>query len=114
MFVAVISLPSCKKIEQTHEDSGISKRMDEMAVNPNFSWETSRVVEFSLTATTTGVVYIKPVEGQSYFHKGLLSAGETYTIQATIPSSVKEVKLSLNGFTCTLPIIGNKLQYQFN
>lgn len=114
LFVALFALPSCKKMDKNPEDSGISKRMDEMTVDPAFNWGTSRIVEFSLTTATRGVVYINQPEGQDCFHKGLISIGEVYAISVMIPSVVNEVKLSLNGSTSVVPITGNKVNFQFN
>ncbi|MBN1199070.1 MAG: hypothetical protein JXA23_06945 [Bacteroidales bacterium] len=114
LFVAVLALPSCKKMDKNPDESGISKRMDEMTVDPTFNWGTSRVVEFSLTTATRGVVYINQTESQDWFHKGLISSGEVYVVSVTIPSNVNEVKLSLNGTVAVVPITGNKVSYQFN
>ncbi|MBE0647282.1 MAG: hypothetical protein IH596_05835 [Bacteroidales bacterium] len=114
LIVSTVGVLSCRKMEQPKEENGIQKSMEEINVDPNFNWETTKAVEVILTGNKTGVIKIKPVEGDFYYHKGLLSVGNTYKTEISVPTSVKEVILVFQGNTYTVPISGNQLNFSFN
>jgi len=113
LLIALLTFPSCRKMDKKAEESASAERMDELTVTPAFSWGTARAVEFSLTSAKNGAVYIRNSKGDC-FHKGMLSTGEPYTISVMIPSAVSEVKLTQNGTSAVVPITGDKVTYRFN
>lgn len=114
LCIACIVIPSCRKYDKTAEEPASSKSMNEMNVDPGFRWETTRLVDITLSGPRTGVVYIKESGGESCYHKGLLTGGQPYTTKITVSSYVREVRLSLNGFTCTVPITAGSVQFNFD
>jgi len=117
LFLAVILMSlvatSCRKTNPGEETTVESKPMDEISVNPDFNWETTKLLEVRLTGTVEGVVYIKPVEGDYWYHKGMLNSGSVFTTKLNVPSYLDEVKLSFRGMEVILPVIGTSLEYNF-
>ena len=113
LIFASIGTISCRKMDMKEQLSGESKPMAELKVGPNFNWETTKSIDVRLTGTSTGVVYIRPVEGDYYFYKGMLSSGVDFTTKITIPSYVKEVKLAFKGISHVVSVDDNRLEYNF-
>jgi len=113
VFVSICTT-SCRKTDQKEDAIVETKPMTEINVDQDFNWETTRILEVSLTGASTGVVYIKPVEGDYYYFKGMLSAGSDFTTKITVPSYVREVKLMFKGTVYNVPVIGSRLDYNFN
>jgi hypothetical protein len=90
-----------------------TKPMTEITASPNFTWETTKILDVSLSATSSGVLYIKPVEGDYYFYKGMLSTGSIFTTKITIPSYLVEVNLFFKGKVYVVPVNGKRLDYNF-
>ena len=113
LIFASVSTISCRKMDMKEELSGESKPMTELKVDPDFNWETTQSIDVRLTGTSTGVVYIRPVEGDYYFYKGMLSPGADFSTKITIPSYVKEVKLAFKGISYVVSVDNNRLEYNF-
>lgn len=104
---------SCRKTNPREEVTLESKPMNEISVNPDFNWETTKLLEVRLTGTVEGVVYIKPVDGDYWFHKGKLNSGTVFTTKLNVPSYLNEVKLVCRGMEVIVPVIGTRLEYNF-
>ena len=104
---------SCRKQDPKEEFAGETKPMSEINTGPDFSWETTKIIDVSLTTISTGVVYIKPVEGDFNFYKGMVSSGSGFTTEITVPSYIREVKLTFKCVVHVVSINGNRLDYNF-
>ncbi|MEI7983782.1 MAG: hypothetical protein WCI71_19190, partial [Bacteroidota bacterium] len=87
--------------------------MSALKADPKFSWETTKNIEVSLTAGTTGVVYIRPQEGDYYFYKGMLTAGKPFTTRIALPTYMGKLKLTFKGIVHEVSVSGNKLSFTF-
>jgi hypothetical protein len=113
LIFASVSTVSCRKMDVKEKHSGESKPMTELKVDANFNWETTRCIDVRLTGTSAGVVYIRPLEGDYYFCKGMLSSGADFATKITLPSYVKEVKLTFKGLVRIVSVNDNRLEYNF-
>jgi len=117
IFLAVILMSlaatSCRKTNLREEATVESKPMNEISVSPDFNWETTKIMEVRLTSISAGVIYIKPVEGDYWFHKGMLNSGSVFTTKLNVPSYLNEVKLTFRGMEVIVPVIGTSLEYNF-
>jgi len=113
MALATITFFSCNKSEVNNEVSTTQKSMSELQTDAKFSWETTRNVEVRLLANTSGVVYIRPVDGDFYFFKGFLTAGKQFTAKIVIPTYVTKVKLTYNRSVYEITINGDHLDFTF-
>jgi hypothetical protein len=112
LVLSLLGFSSCRKIEKK-EDIGTSKTIANLKISQAFKWETTRIIDVSLTATRSGVVYINPTKGDFCFNKGLLSSSTGYNTRITVPSYVNEVNLVFNRKTYQVPIVGNNLAFSF-
>jgi len=109
-----ISMISCHKANLKEEFSSETKPMKDIIVGPNFTWETTKIIDVSLSASHAGVVYVSPVEGDYYFYKGALFSGTSFTTQLTVPSYLEEVKLIFKGAVHVVDLKNNRLEFNFN
>ncbi len=112
MLSAASVLNSCRKIEQEMEPEPASKNMESMKIAPEFTWQTTKTVDVSLTAAVSGVILIAPPEGNYNYNKGFIAAGSVYHVRITIPSFVDRIRLSFNGRVNTVQLTGLILDYQ--
>ena len=113
LFAALAVLTgSCKKDYTEKEEQAENKTMANLTIDDDFNWKTTKDIEVNLTGTTTGVIIINSTKGANY-HKGMLTAGTTYTTKITVPTYVNEVQLIYSGKTEVIPIVNNKLQHTY-
>ena len=112
VFVSICTT-SCHKKDLKEEAIVETKPMTEINVDQNFNWETTKILGVSLSGTNNGVFYIKPIEGDYHYFKGMLSAGVNFSTNITIPSYIREVKLTYQGKDYRVPVTGNRLEYNF-
>ncbi len=102
---------SCHKVEQKDMTNDQAKTLKECKVDGAFSWETAKTLDVNLNSSQSGVVYIRPVDADYYYHKGFISKGSGYFTKITIPVYVDKLKLSFKGNVYEVAITGKKLTF---
>lgn len=113
LVLATISVVSCKKTDLKEDPISSPKTMSALKADAGFTWETTRNLDVRLSGNSTGVVYIRPVAGDYYFYKGLLTSGTLLTTKITIPSYINKVRLTFKGKVHEISVTGNKLVFNF-
>jgi len=104
---------SCRKNDLQVQQPNQGITMENLKVTPNFSWETTKEVSVILTSNTSGVVRIQPTTGVDHYNKGYLEKGSAYETIIKIPACSDSLRLTLNGLSYNLKVIGNTLTYHF-
>lgn len=103
MFIGLFSqifITSCQKDNYTPPVSVVN--MENLHVSSTFDWKTARVVSFSITNLTPGVVRISSADGSKLFSKGYYSGTpSSYQVSLSLPTTVKEVQI--NNESVTIP-----------
>jgi len=113
MALGAILFFSCQKSEVGPNNTATQKTMTELQPDADFSWATERIVEIKLLANASGVVYVRPVEGDFYFFKGFLTAGKPFTAKIAIPAYMTKVKLTFSGSVHEIMVTGDHLDFTF-
>lgn len=112
LVLIAFSILACHKVEQKEVKMDQAKTLKECKVDASFSWETTKTLDVSLSSSQSGVVYIRPINADYYYHKGFISKGSDYNTKITIPAYIDKVKLSFNGIVYELDLTGNKLIFK--
>ena len=116
MAVLVVTLFACNKPDllddKSGEEIGSVKTMNDLVVDNDFDWKTTKDLEVVLTTQLNGVVKINSKEGFTY-HKAMVLAGKEYTSKITIPSYVKSLELEFGGETHDFVLNDNKIEFNF-
>lgn len=113
IVVAVILLFSCRKNDLPVQQPDQKITMENLQVTPTFNWETTREISVVLTSNASGVVRIQPLTGTDHYNKGYLEKGSSYETIIKIPACSDSLRLTLNGLSYNLKVIGNTLTYHF-
>lgn len=101
-FLILLVVTSC--IDKTVVENPVL--INELVVSPGFDWETTRVVEFAITASSATMIRIKSDDGNLLYHQGFYSElPAPYNVRITLPKSVKNVLVN----DVLIPIISEKL-----
>lgn len=113
LLLAFITLSfwACHKVDQKEVTNDQTKTLKECKVDAAFSWETAKTLDVSLSSSQSGVIYIRPLDADYYYHKGFISKGSGYSTKITIPAYVNKLKLSFKGNVYEVAVTGNKLTF---
>jgi hypothetical protein len=108
----LIVFTSCKK-DRYYQDDQKPENMEALKVPSNFDWKTTKDIQLTLTAKSSGIVEVNNKQGISY-QKAFLTSGQPYTMRLTVPSYENAVKLRFLGQESELELASGPLQYNFN
>ena len=78
-------------------DSDISGKFEDLNVSPDFNWETSRNVDFLVTADHSTVINITSEDGKIQYHNGFYSQlPDAYEVKINLPTYVRNVLVNGN------------------
>lgn len=113
LVLPFILATGCKKLD-TDPNNSNNKTMEELKVAAGFNWETSRTIEFNITANGSGVISITSEDGLVCYHKGFYNLlTPAYQVKVTIPAYVQHVlingeKVMITGTPMNVALTGGK------
>jgi protein-disulfide isomerase len=107
-LVAVLS--SCKK--DRFDEPKAPQKMEELTVPASFDWKTTKNLQLTLTAITSGIVEITNNQGVAY-QKAFLTPGQPYVMKLTVPTYEKNVKAKFMGQEQNIDLSSNNLIINF-
>lgn len=111
--VLTIAFSSCRKEFDVKEPEVVTtKTMDDLNIDDSFEWKTTKDVSITLNGATRSAVFINSTQGDNY-HKGILFSDAEYTTKITVPAYVDKVKLVYDGGQYEVPIVNNKIEFNF-
>jgi len=92
LFLTALSVLFLTGCVNTTLDSDAPKKFDDLIVSSDFSWATSRDVQFLITADNSTVINITSEDGKVQYHKGFYSQlPDAYDVTINLPTYVKNV-----------------------
>ena len=114
LAILAFGLTACQKdfdpIESPEEENQAT--MDDLKVGENFDWKTTKNVAIEVQGTKKNVIQVKSLQGDTYI-KAMMNENK-FSSRLTIPSYTDEVVLTYNGLTRNVPIVDNKISFNFN
>jgi LruC domain-containing protein len=94
LFLLLVVTTGCKKPTDNPVDD--TKKLEDLIISDNFTWKTTREIQFSITAGQSQVISIKSSDGKILYHKGFYNQLEApYVVEITVPATVE--MLLVNG-----------------
>ena len=96
LFSVFILFTACKKFNDEPQD--IIHNLSNLVASPDFDWETSRNVNFSIYSEETTILQITSVDGNIFYHDGFYSIydsiQESYKVSINFPVYINEVVIN--------------------
>ncbi len=96
LFSVFILFTACKKFNDEPQD--IIHNLSNLLASPDFDWETSRNVNFSIYSEETTILQITSVDGNIFYHDGFYSIydsiQESYKVSINFPVYINEVVIN--------------------
>jgi len=113
--ITIVSFTSCEK--STDIAPSPQNDIEDIKFDGSFNWSTGNTVTLSITGLPTIVpvkntLTISLKDGSSAF-SSLHLLDQNLTLNLTVPSTEKELKLNYGTATYTVPIINNKADFSF-
>ncbi len=113
--ITIVSFTSCEK--STDIVPSPQNDIEDIKFDGSFNWSTGNTVTLSITGLPTIVpvkntLTISLKDGSSAF-SSLHLLDQNLTLNLTVPSTEKELKLNYGTATYTVPIINNKADFSF-
>jgi len=113
--ITIVSFTSCEK--STDIVPSPQNDIEDIKFDGSFNWSTGNTVTLSITGLPTIVpvkntLTISLKDGSDAF-SSLHLLDQNLTLNLTVPSTEKELKLSYGTATYTVPIINNKADFSF-
>ncbi|MFP4471134.1 MAG: hypothetical protein ACLFPE_10645 [Bacteroidales bacterium] len=103
---------SCKKDVNNEVDPQVNEGMENLNVNPNFDWKTTKVYVVEFTAYANSLVRITDQDGK-LLKVAMLNKENATSVQFSAPAYLNKVNLSFLGNDADLELSGNSLTYSF-
>ena len=95
-FSLIVFTSSCKKFDPVTEND-IPKDYTSIKNNsfsPSFDWETTRIVDFTITCPENTVIDIQSADGKVRYHRCMHLGKQAYKVKLSIPYIVKQLKIN--------------------
>ncbi|PKP50979.1 MAG: hypothetical protein CVT92_13890 [Bacteroidetes bacterium HGW-Bacteroidetes-1] len=109
LFTVVFT--SCKKDRFIGPDT-TPENMEQLTVPTSFDWKTTKDVQLTLTANSSGIVEVTNSQGVVY-QKAFLTQSQPYTMKLTVPVYEKNVKAKFMGQEQDIELSANNLIINF-
>lgn len=106
-----IAFTSCKK-DRFDDNNQKPENMEELTVPSSFDWKTTKDIQLTLSAPSSGIVEVTNSQDAAY-QKAFLTSGATYTMKLTVPTYEKTVKVKFLGQEVNLEISSISLTHIF-
>jgi hypothetical protein len=120
--LVTIGLSSCKKdlIENatpTNNTSSINQ-FKEIKTSENFDWKTTKEITLNVYGyktinTVSGTLRVSTVDDKIIFHQALQTMEQSGTIKLTIPSHIKDVKISFGSIQKTFNTSQSTIEFEY-
>jgi hypothetical protein len=111
LVIGFVVFSACKK----DNDPAIvpnPTQMEDLKINKNFDWKTSKDYQFTFTGKVNKVVRIVSSDGTIY-HKAFLKANIPYIIKLSLPSYQSMIYLMYNGQSTECVLDKTNIVYDF-
>ena len=88
----IICVTSC--IKEGSNSSIPLMKMQDLKASSAFDWKTARVVNFSISNLTPGVVRISSADGSKLFYKAYTGISSSFQVALSLPTTEKEVQIN--------------------
>jgi hypothetical protein len=92
MLIPAVLFTACRK---NNENGEKPPKVEDLIVSPDFDWQTSRNITFSISADNAQIIRIYDENGSVLFHQGLYSMlPEPYQISLNLPKTLHRVLIN--------------------
>lgn len=103
---------SCKKDVNNEVDPQVNDGMENLNVNPDFDWKTTKVYTVDFTTYANSLVKITDQSGK-LVKVAMLNKENPTTVRFSVPAYLDKVKLSFLGSEAELALTGTSMVYNF-
>lgn len=116
LFISLILITliftSCRKDDIAPPTKNKPQNLNELQANSNFDWKTTKDYQFTLKGNNSGVVKIIS-ESNDVYYIGFINANSATTIDITLPSFEKSVRLVYWGNDIKCQLNQKNINYTF-
>ncbi len=113
LFLLAAVFTSCKKDRITEPEPTIVT-MEDLEVPSDFDWKTTRDYQFEISTLTGGIVTLSNESGTVTYQKVFVNGSESYTMNVTLPTYEKKIRMAFKGQIVILELTSSSLSQQFN
>lgn len=112
IFSLSILFSSCRKEIIDNPESPSPQSIDELVIESNFNWKTTKEIQLNLTAKQFSIVEVTNLNGIP-FQKAFLKENEVYNMKLIVPSYEKSVRLKYQEQNIVLELTASTINYNF-
>lgn len=112
LFIITMLLSACKR-ETSNPDPLTPASMEDLVINSDFDWKTTKDYQLTLKGSTNNIVEIQSGEGTMYLSI-FIEANTPSIMKLTVPSYADSIYLVYQGDKVGLELKSENLSYTFN